>query len=109
VLQPKVPSIVGKPSVKTAQDESDSSEDEESDSEDDKKPAGKLIAKVRSLVEIARIIKMFYKFLLAWHSSFCSHIACLYPYSLLKMKMSQMKMSLMKRVQKNNPRLQRKM
>lgn len=106
MLQPKV----GKPSVKTAQDESNSSEDEESDSEDDKKPA-----KVRSL-EIARIIKMLYKFPLAWHSSFCCNIACLYTYSLLKilrkatgLRRRLMKMSLMKRVWKNNPRLQRKM
>jgi hypothetical protein len=47
VLQPKVPSIGGKTSVKPAQDESDSSEDEESDSEDDDKPAGKQITKVK--------------------------------------------------------------
>lgn len=117
MLQPKVPSIGGKPSVKIAQGESDSdsSEDEESDSDDDKKPTGKQITKTVRSLEIAWIMKMFYKFWLAWHSSYCCHIACLYPCSLLKIQrkvmglrksLRKIQMNLMKRVRKNSPRLQ---
>lgn len=57
MLQPKVASIGGKPSAKTAQEESDSdsSDDEESGDEDDNKPSGKQMAKKVRCLAISRI------------------------------------------------------
>lgn len=45
LLQPKIPSVVGKPSAKATTEESDSSEEDDSDTENDSKPSEKQTVK----------------------------------------------------------------